>query len=385
MGNTYSRSPLEVPFYAIGFNANVKYNPEELTSYEEACLEDRDLRSFDAKLRDQTSHVIGALADGVEGRSLSFDSFKEVTGCLLDMNQQVVKVVLECKKDIWKSQELFNLVEDYLKSSLQTLDFCSALDKCLNRTRDAQLSIHVALQHFEEEHEREGEQNKGGSRYARTLEELRRFRAAGDPFTEEFFQIFQSVYKQQVLMLQKLQLRRSKLDKKLRYIRAWRKVSSMIFIVTFTALLICSVVAAAVAAPTVAAALAAAVPAGSMGKVVDQLWKNYENAVKSHKEVVRLMQVGTSVVIKDLEGIRALIDRLEVEIGSLLEVAELATERSGKEGEGAVKLAVEEIRRNLSVFGKKVDDLQAQTEACGRDVRRARTVVLQRMIRNTKR
>lgn len=127
---------------------------------------------------------------------------------------QVVKVFLECKKDIWKSPELFDLVEDYLESSLQTLDFCSALDRCLKRARDAQLLIHVALQRFEEDDGREGGQNRGG-RYVRTLEELGRFKAAGDPFTEEFFEIFQSVYRQQALMLQKLQIRRKKLDKKL--------------------------------------------------------------------------------------------------------------------------------------------------------------------------
>lgn len=128
---------------------------------------------------------------------------------------QVVKVFLECKKDIWKSQELFDLVEDYLESSLQTLDFCSALDKCLKRARDAQLLIHVALQHFEEDDGSEAGGQNRGSRYARTLEELGRFKAAGDPFTEEFFEIFQSVYRQQALMLQKLQIRRKKLDKKL--------------------------------------------------------------------------------------------------------------------------------------------------------------------------
>lgn len=157
----------------------------------------------------------------------------------------------------------------------------------------------------------------------------------------------------------------------------------MIFMVTFTALLICSVVAAAVATPTVAAALAAAVPAGSMGKLVDQLWKKYENSVKGQKEVVTSMQVSTNVAIKDLEGIRALVNRLEVEIESLMKTAELATRGNEEEGGGGVvRLMVEDIGKKLSVFGKKVDELRVQADACGRDVRQARTVVLQRMIRN---
>ncbi|KAK2988831.1 hypothetical protein RJ640_022542 [Escallonia rubra] len=198
------------------------------------------------------------------------------------MNQEVVKVILECKKDIWKNQELFELVEEYFENSLQTLDFCAALEKCLKRARDSQLLIL-----FEEE---DGVEE---NRYTRTLEELRNFKAAGDPFTEDFFQIFQSLYRQHMLMLEKLQMRKSKLDKKLKSVHAWRKLSSVIFVATFAAVLICSVVAAAMAAPPVTAALAAAssVPPGSMGKLIDSLFKNYETAVRAQKEVISSMQV----------------------------------------------------------------------------------------------
>ncbi|PKU84845.1 UPF0496 protein 1 [Dendrobium catenatum] len=53
------------------------------------------------------------------------------------MNQEVVKIILDCKKDIWKTPELFQLVEDYFENSLQTLDFCKALERCLNRARNS--------------------------------------------------------------------------------------------------------------------------------------------------------------------------------------------------------------------------------------------------------
>ncbi|KAK3024514.1 hypothetical protein RJ639_043706 [Escallonia herrerae] len=183
------------------------------------------------------------------------------------MNQEAVKVILECKKDIWKNQELFELVEEYFENNLQTLDFCAALEKCLKRAQ--------------------GDGVKE-NRYTRTLEELRNFKAAGDPFTEDFFQIFQSVYRQQMLMLEKLQMRKSKRDKKLKSVHAWRKLSSVIFVATFAAVLICYVVAAAMAAPPVAAVLAAAssVPLGPMGKWIDSLFKNYETAVRAQKEAL---------------------------------------------------------------------------------------------------
>ncbi|KAK7312361.1 hypothetical protein VNO77_36154 [Canavalia gladiata] len=356
---------------SISLSTELHYKTE-LSSYEAACKLDTDLQSFDTTLQARTNQVINTLAAGVEVRSLSFDSLKQVTGCLLEMNQEVVKVILDCKKDIWKSQELFELVEEYFENSLQTLDFCTALEKCLKRARDSQLLILVALQQFEEESE------VGDNSYTRTLQELKNFKAAGDPFTEEFFQIFQSVYKHQVLMLEKLQLRKNKLDKKLKSIHSWRKVSSMIFVATFAAVLICSVVAAAIAAPPVAAAVAAAtsIPIGSMGKWIDSLWKNYENALKGQKEVISSMQAGTYVAIKDLDNIRILVDRLQIEIESLMHNVDFAIE------EEAVKVAIHEIKKKLGVFMKNVDDLGVQADMCSRDIRRARTVVLQRIIKH---
>jgi Protein of unknown function (DUF677) len=167
----------------------------ELSLYEAACRQDPQLMMFDTVLQERTSRAISTLAGGVEVRALSFGSLREVTGCLLDMNQEVVRVILECKKDIWRSPELFTLVEEYFDCSLHTLDFCTVLEKCLKRARDSQLFIHVSLQRFDEEdqEESEGEDQDTGKRkrnkYTRTLEELRHFQNASDPFTEEFYQV----------------------------------------------------------------------------------------------------------------------------------------------------------------------------------------------------
>ncbi|XBH57615.1 UPF0496 protein 1 [Aegilops tauschii subsp. strangulata] len=351
---------------------------EELSSYEAACRHDPEVRTFDSTLQRRTSRAISTLAVGVEVRSMSLDSLREVTGCLLDMNQEVVKVILDCKKDIWKSPELFDLVEDYFESSLHTLDFCTALDKCLKRARDSQLLLHVALQRFDDEDDNDADAAPA-ARYARTLHELRQFKAAGDPFSDEFFEAFQAVYRQQLAMLEKLQQRKHRLDKKIKTIKAWRRVSSVIFASTFAAVLICSVVAAAIAAPPVAAALAAAaaIPIGSMGKWIDSLLKGYQDAVRGQKEVVSAMQVGTFIAIKDLDNIRVLINRVEMEISSMIDCVDFA-----ERDEEAVKFGVEEIKKKLEAFMKSVEDLGEQADRCSRDIRRARTVVLQRIIRH---
>jgi len=144
MGNQTSKKSQETSAKSVHYTT-------ELRSYAAACKADTELQSFDTCLQARTSHVISTLATGVEVRALSFDSLKEVTQCLLEMNQEVVKVILDCKKDIWKNQEMFELVEDYFENSLKTLDFCAALEKGLRRARDSHLLILVALQQFEDE------------------------------------------------------------------------------------------------------------------------------------------------------------------------------------------------------------------------------------------
>lgn len=387
MGSQFSRQKAPPPLApprdtaaGVSSGGNNEYTAE-LSSYEAACRLDPELQTFDTTLQQRTSRVISSLALGVEVRSLSFDSLKEVTGCLLEMNQEVVKIILDCKKDIWRSPELFDLVEDYFDNSLQTLDFCTALERCLKRARDSQLIVHVALQRFEDEDADPSLQEDGKNKYLRTMEELRHFKAAGNPFTDEFFQLFHSVHKQQRCMLEKLQQRKKKLDKKLKSVKSWRKVSSIIFAAAFATVLICSVVAAAVSAPPVAAALAAAtsIPLGSMGKWFDSLWKDYEDALKGQREVISSMQVGTYITIKDLDSIRVLVDQLENHINVLLQSADFALQE-----EGAVRFGVEEIKKKLGMFMKSIEDLGEQVDHCSRDIRKARTVVLQRIIRHPK-
>uniref|UniRef100_A0A6N2LAL5 Uncharacterized protein n=1 Tax=Salix viminalis TaxID=40686 RepID=A0A6N2LAL5_SALVM len=140
----------------------------DFSSYEEACNQDPELKSFDVTLHGRINHVIKILADGVELRSLgsfkevknsveirSLGSFKEVTNCLLEMNQDVVKVILESKEDIWDNPELFDLVEEYFKSSVKTMEFCTALGSCLERAQNSQLIIQLAINQFEQEVEME--------------------------------------------------------------------------------------------------------------------------------------------------------------------------------------------------------------------------------------
>ncbi|CAL0311516.1 unnamed protein product [Lupinus luteus] len=348
----------------------------DLSSYEAACVEDPRLQSFDATIQERTGRVITSLAHGVEVRSLSVDSLMEVTGSMLEMNQEVVKVILECKQDIWnkKDQELFSLVNDFFENSLHTLDFCNALEKCLKRAREKQVIVKSAITYFVEESQNGVE----GSVYLKTLQELKSFKETEDPFTEEFYSLFRSIYKQQASMLKKLQIKKQKLDKKLKSLKTLKRVSNAIFVAAFVSVLIFSVVAAALAAPPVVIALAGAlsVPLGSVGKWCNSLFRKYEAASKGQQEIISSMEAGAYITLTDLDNIRVSIDKLEIEFESLLQNAEFAIRN-----EDAVRLAVDEIKKKTETLSDIIESLSEQAGKCSRQIRRARTMVLQKIIK----
>ncbi|EEF37220.1 UPF0496 protein At2g18630 [Ricinus communis] len=343
MGGQFSKkkgvanpTPPPPPPPPLKINSNSQYTAD-LTSYEDACMLDPDLQAFDTTLHERTNRVLNSLSTGVEVRSLSFNSLKEVTNCLLDMNQDVVNVILQCKEDIWDNKELSALVKEYFESSAKTLDFCAALESCLKRARNSQLIIQVALRRFEEEvalHDGVVE-----TKYVKTLEELRNFKAAGDPFTDEFYILFQSVYRQQVSMLQKLQLRKKKLDKKMK----------------------------SMAVPIV------------VDKWCNSLWNGYMKALKGQKELVISLQVGTFIVIQDMDNIRILVNKLEAEIDALLQNVNIAV--INEDAFEIVKIVIDDIKKKLEGFMQTIEDLGEHASKCSHDIRQARTVILQRIIR----
>jgi len=89
------------------------------------------------------------------------------------------------------------------------------------------------------------------------------------------------------------------------------------------------------------------------------------------------MQVRTHVTISDLDSIRVLVDQFEVQISSLLQNVEFALRV-----EDAVKFVIEEIKKKLEVFMRSAEELGKQADRCSTDIRRARTIVSQRIIRH---
>ncbi|XP_059670934.1 UPF0496 protein At4g34320-like [Cornus florida] len=372
----------------------------DLTFYRDSCQREPFLQSFDSSIKQSTSRVINSLSSDVGDRSLSLDSLRELTDCILKPYQEVVKLILECKNDILKNNYLLDFVKDYFDNSGLTLDVCNALQKCLNRARDSQLTIQHAIDQFEQEQKdfprRENNFfifNGKRKMYESTLQELKNFTTAGNPFTADSPQkqecsltlreneMLKSVYESQSSMLEKLAAKKSKLDKKLKKIKAWRTVSNVIFVVTFTSVLICSVLATAIAAPPVVTALAAAaaLPMGTMGEWMNSLWKKYENDLKGQSEVMTSLERWTCIGKCDLDHVRVLVDRSKIEIESLLHNADFAVKK-----ETAVILAMDEMKKKLDGFMKSIDDLSKHTEDCSRDIMEGRMKILDTIFKHHK-
>ncbi|KAK4789097.1 hypothetical protein SAY86_020416 [Trapa natans] len=348
-----------------------------LTSYEAACQVDPDLHAFDHPLHNCTNRVINSLFEGIEVRSLSFGSLSEVAGSLLQMDQEVVKVVLECKKDIRNSHQMFALLDDYFEYSMQTLDICTSLETCLEKARDSQSIIQLAIKYFDEESRMVD--NTEGKRYVKTLQELGRFRAAGNPFTNEFFVLFESIYKQQLVMLEKLQVRNTRFGKKIKLAKVWTRASNIILGAAVVSALIFSVVAAAMAAPPVIIALATILPTplGYVRKWCNSLLKKRRGMLMGQRGLVSSMQVGTYVVIKDMDNILQLVNTLESQIRAMVEAARVPRGADDVE----MELSIVKIKKRLALSMEMVEELGKATGKCCREIRKARMVVVQEVIK----
>ncbi|XP_059670850.1 UPF0496 protein 1-like [Cornus florida] len=282
----------------------------DLIAYIDACRLDPFLQSFDSTLQKRITGVIHTLAVDVGARSVSLDSLRKLTDCILKTNEQVVNFILENQKDMFNKEELFDFVKCYLENSLQDVNDFYTLDEYLNS--------HLMIQ-FDDRHSEcmWWEKEKF---YSGTLKKLEDFKTAGDPFTQGGS--------------------------------------------SSASVLICSVVATALTSPPVVMALAAVAAArsnlASMGGWINSLWKKYENEVEGQSNMKTSSLVyGTSIGKCDLDSIGVLVDQLEIEVKSVLDTSDFY----GKK-EVDVMRTIDEIQEKLRVF----EDFRKHINKCRGDI-----------------
>ncbi|CAK9158420.1 unnamed protein product [Ilex paraguariensis] len=235
-------------------------NTPDLSSFEATFGAAPELQSLRLKLKQRAIGVVTTLDTSGQVRSLSLDSLREVLCCLLENDKEVLNAVLEHQKEIWDNPELLDLVKDYFETNPQ----------------------------FDEEHT---ERSHGGkTSYSKTLQEFKNFKMAGDSFGDE-------------------------------QVNAWRKVSNVLFGVTFAAVAIFSAVVMAMAAPPAVIASASVVSgplwSAGVGKLVDKL----DQKMKSPSAANDLGLEKEEAVMEVVNELRNKIDVIMPELDALMERA----------------------------------------------------------------
>ncbi|CAA0412506.1 unnamed protein product [Arabidopsis thaliana] len=372
--------PSTLPVKEVRTDMRSKYS-SDLSSYTSACKKDSNLKSFDSSLHQRTNIIITSLAARAETQSLNLDSLMEVYGFLLELNQNAVRVIIESREDVWKNKDLKSLVDVYFKSTSKTLDFCNTVENCVKRTEISQLIIRFAVKQFEAESvdtDLGGDKKK--KKYTKTLEELNKFKAMGDPFDGEFVTQFDSVYDQQVLFLEELRKQRRKLDKKQRNVKTLRTVSNVFFATAYVSVLVLSVVATTMSAPPVVCAVASGstAPIEITGKWFSQMWKKYEKAVKRQRGLVLTMESRVQVNNEAMKNIRSEVDELRSWVSSILETVDFAVER--EEEEEAMGLAMQGIKKHVDGFTEKMEEVGENAAKCSKFIALGRLLVLEHIL-----
>ncbi|KAG2265120.1 hypothetical protein Bca52824_072199 [Brassica carinata] len=204
----------------------------------------------------------------------------------------------------------------------------------------------------------------------------------GDPFKGEFETQYESVYEQQVLLLEELRNLKAKLDKKQRNLEIWRKLSNVVFATAFVSILVLSVVAAAVVAPQVLIEVASGLttPIEVVGKWCNEMWNKYEKAVKIQTELVSKVDAGAKVNNVATENIRFEVEQLRIKILFILNTIEIAVEEEEEEEEVSTRLAMQEIMKKVDGLTDKIEEVGESAAKCSKLIGYGRFLVLQHIL-----
>ncbi|XP_019088309.1 PREDICTED: UPF0496 protein At5g66670-like isoform X1 [Camelina sativa] len=361
-----------LPVKPIQTKLRSKYS-SDLSSYTSACTKYSSLKTFDSMIHKRTKSVFSSLDAQAKTQSLNLESIMEVYGYLLELNQDTVRVIIESKEAVLKNKDLKDLVDVYFKSTSKTLDFCNTVQKCVKKAEISQLVIRLAVKQFETETDvREGKKKK----YAKTLEELNKFKSLGDPFDGEFLTQYESIYDEQILLLDELRKLKVKLDKKQRNLKTWRIVSNVVFVTAFVAAFVLSVVAAAMVAPPVLSAVASGLttPIDVVGMWCNNMWKVYEKAVERQRGVVSSLESGAQANNELMVNIKFEVEKLSERISSILMTIDFAVER--EEDEMAMGLAMQDIKKKVEGFTAKIKEVGERADNCSKLIALGRLIVV---------
>lgn len=271
------------------------------------------------------------------------------------LSRRIFKNVRKRDRDLWRSYEdAYRNENDFLTKLVK---FLESYEKCLIQIKET-------------------EKNGGGSDgYMTILEKLKNVNIASGRVRDQNSADQMLLEKVEGLITQREDLHdeligeKEKPRKKSACVRAWRRcfrmVTYMLFIGAVAAEFACTVMAAVLVAPLVALAVAAAIIPTLAGQYWTLSWiKESDVSFRYPDNVIRLMQSGTVLSIKELGEIQTDLRRVVKDIKSLLSHL-----NSGIEGE--VDLNMKSIER----FLKNSNDLEDRATNCKSKISNARDAV----------
>uniref|UniRef100_A0A1J3K8P8 UPF0496 protein n=1 Tax=Noccaea caerulescens TaxID=107243 RepID=A0A1J3K8P8_NOCCA len=305
--------------------------------------------------------MASSLAVEAATQYLSLDLMMEACTFLSGLNHDIVDIIIEINKDVGNNKELgylvSSLVDLYLKSTMATLNLFNTVENLVERAKNSQHIIRNAVKQFEAESE---DTDVGGSKkkkYAKTLEELNKFEATGDPLGEEFLADYKSVVDQQIKLLEDLCEQKLNLDKKLKNAKRLKKISYLALGAAATVLAALAMISpiGPQVGQTAKAHLARLTQPMAARRVSREMLKKYENAVKTYKGLLTSAERSTKVNKEATDTINSQVKNLTGKISSILEQVNFAVER--EEEEEATRLAMQEIMTNVEGFTKKIEQV----------------------------
>ncbi|MBA0850878.1 hypothetical protein Goshw_008647 [Gossypium schwendimanii] len=286
-----------------------------------------------------------------DSRSQAESSWNRVAYSGIDTLQYRTDLVIN---SLPADSDFNSLAKDYFDNSKNTLVLCTATGDCLRRAQNNHEIIRLAVKCFDEEVGTD--KNKSG----KTLEELKRFKAAEEPFFEELRALAGRVHLQQESLQRKFNARKGTLEQKLASLETWRRVSLAFFVVAFFSLLIFYVVASTKSLKHVITALGSALTLAivPVGTWYNDRWNRNKEKEKKKLKLTTIMEFHAACT----PIIRVLVFRLEVKFKSLLHsVDSVLTEGY------ALNVAMDKIKKDLKDVTDTIPDVLRRADDLGRE------------------
>ncbi|KAJ0965402.1 hypothetical protein J5N97_026540 [Dioscorea zingiberensis] len=276
---------------------------------------------------------------------------------LFCINRDAVDSFIQLKGDI--DVELMKLVPEQLKTTMKTLHFMGDLKCFLIKVGDMVLPFLAA---------------DGSSGADELIQKVKDFKATEEPVAmrlilEDYKQVFSR-------QLRELHLRKNRLDRTLRKVKAWRKAWNIVYSTVKFTVIALSVALTVLTAPPAATAVAGAA-SGVMGLVqpwVDSKWDDYQSSCEAERELTGKILNEASLTLYGVNDVGVLLRRLEVQIATLTDHAEFGIE---EDEDAAARMVVERMKGKAAVVMASVESLKEKADRLREELRRTAVTFLQ--------